>query len=71
MYRDKDMAQHVKSCNAEAQHPCFCPIMQVDAGGNMWIQMAKTGVLHGTLKIFPRLNKSVSRVHRTQLTKIN
>ena len=36
-----------------------------------WLNRAKTGVLHGTLKIFPRSNKSVSRVHRTQLTKIN
>ena len=36
-----------------------------------WLNRAKTGVLHGTLKIFPRSNKSVSRVYGTQLTKIN
>ena len=36
-----------------------------------WLNRAKTGVLHGTLKNFPRSNKSVSRVYGTQLTKIN
>ena len=36
-----------------------------------WLNRAKIGVLHGTPKIFLRPNKSVSRVLKTQLSKIN
>ena len=36
-----------------------------------WLNRAKTGVLHGTQKKFPRSNKSVSKVYGTQLTRIN
>ena len=36
-----------------------------------WLNRAKIGVLHGTPKNFLRPNKSVSRVFKTQLSKIN
>ena len=36
-----------------------------------WLNRAKIGVLHGTPKKFLRPNKSVSRVFKTQLSKIN
>ena len=35
------------------------------------LNRAKTGVLHGTPKIFPGLGQGVSRVHKTQVARIN
>ena len=36
-----------------------------------WLKRAKIGMVHATPKIFLRPNKSVSRVFKTQLSKIN
>ena len=36
-----------------------------------WLNRAKTGVLHGTPKIFPGLGQGVSRVNKTQVARIN
>ena len=36
-----------------------------------WLNRAKTGMLHGTPKIFPGLGQGVSRVNKTQVARIN
>ena len=36
-----------------------------------WLNRAKTGMLHGTPKFFPGLGQGVSRVHKTQVARIN